>query len=368
MQSKSGRLLMSIKFSFATYEDKEEWNAVVEKSTYSEIYHTYEWTQLLEKTYNIKVFRLVARINNTTIGILPFIYLPNPIFGPKIVSLPFSDIGGPLTIDKNNNISNRLTKELIKIATKWNTKFIEIRSLQENAEHLPSLNFISSLQAFTYRLNTAKPYNEIWSNYSKKIRHNIRKMKNLGLKIREAKDLCAINTYYTIYLKRMKNFGTPPAPPSFWHNMWKTFQPKGQMKLIFTVLDDKEIAGFTALLFKRKLYFILNVSLKKFWKYYGLNELLFDWYIKYACENQYDLVDFGRTRKDTGIQRFKEKGWGTERISLNTYCYFLRGKKQNPLETALKTDNIYSKAWNALIPTPITPVLGYLFRKNIGDV
>ncbi len=36
------------------------------------------------------------------------------------------------------------------------------------------------------------------------------------------------------------------------------------MKLIFTVLDDKEIAGFIALLFKRKLYFFLNVSLKNF--------------------------------------------------------------------------------------------------------
>jgi hypothetical protein len=368
MRSKSGRLLMSIKFSFATYEDKEEWNAVVEKSTYSEIYHTYEWTQLLEKTYNIKVFRLVARINNSTIGILPFIYLPNPIFGPKIVSLPFSDIGGPLTIDKNNNISNRLTKELIKIATKWNTKFIEIRSLQENAEHLPSLNFISSLQAFTYRLNTAKPYNEIWSNYSKKIRHNIKKMKNLGLKIKEAKNAYAISTYYTIYLERMKNFGTPPAPPSFWHNMWKTFQPKGQMKLIFTVLDDKEIAGFTALLFKRKLYFILNVSLREFWKYYGLNELLFDWYIKYACENQYEMVDFGRTRKGTGVQRFKEKGWGTNPIPLNTYCFFLHGRMRNPLETALQTDNIYAKAWKRFIPTTITPILGYLLRKNLGDI
>jgi hypothetical protein len=359
---------MRIKFRFATNEEKEELNEVVANSSTSEIFHSYEWGNLLEKTYNIKFFRLVSETNNEIIGILPFIYFQNPFFGPKMVSLPFADIGGPITTDKHRNMPDKLTKELIKIARKWNTRFIEIRSLQKNANHLSLLGFVSSLQAFTYRLNTARPYNEIWKNYNKKIRHNIRKMGNLGIKIKEAKVIDDINTYYAIYLERMKNFGTPPAPLSFWRNMWRIFHPKGQMKLIFTVLDDKEIAGFTALLFKRKLYFILNVSLKKFWKYYGLNELLFDWYIKYACENQYDLVDFGRTRKDTGIQRFKEKGWGTERISLNTYCYFLRGKKQNPLETALKTDNIYSKAWNVLIPTPITPVLGYLLRKNIGDV
>jgi len=358
---------MNIKFRFATYNNKEEWNEVAEKSTYSEIYHSYEWSQLLEKTYRIRVFRLIAETDKNIIGILPFVYFLNPIFGPKIVSLPFADIGGPATIDEYNVASNKLTKELIKIAKKWNTKFIEIRSLQENAKYLSNFDFISSLQAFTYRLNTTKPYNEIWHNYSKKIRHNIKKMRNMGLKAKEAKDQYAINTYYAIYLKRMKDLGTPPAPLSFWHNMWKIFHPKGQMKLVFTVLDDKEIAGFIALLFKRKLYFLLNVSLKEFWKYYGLNELLFDWYIKYACENRYDLVDFGRTRKGTGVQRFKEKGWGTKRIPLDKYYLFLRGRMTNPLETALQTDNIYAKAWKKFIPTPITPVLGYLFRKNLGD-
>jgi len=359
---------MNIKFRFADHTNKKDWNKIVEKSVQSEIYHSYEWGELLERTYNIKVFRLAAEVDNTIVGILPFVYFKNPIFGRKIISFPFSDIGGLLLLDKYHDLSNMFIKELIKIARNWNANFIEFRLLQKNAKDLSNINFIVGPQAFTYRLDTTKPYNEIWHNYSKKIRHNIKKMKDIGLRIREAQNKYDLYLYYNIYLKRMKDLGTPPAPLSFWQNMWNIFHPKGRIKLIFTVLDDKAIAGFTALLFKRKLYFILNVSLIEYWKYYGLNELLFDWYIKYACENQYELVDFGRTRKGTGVQRFKEKGWGTERIPLNTYYLFLRGKAKNPLETALQTDNIYAKAWKTFIPIPITSLLGYLLRRNIGDV
>ena len=359
---------MNIKFRFAEHTNREEWDEIVEKSPQSEIYHLFEWGELLERTYNIKVFRLVAEVDNKIVGILPFVYFKNPIFGRKIISFAFSDIGGLLLLDEYHGLSHKFIKELIKIAKRWKANFIEFRLLQENAKDLSSFNFTCGLQAFTYRLATTRPHEEIWHSYSKKIRHNIRKMEDMGLRIREAKNEYDVGMYYRIYLKRMKDFGTPPAPFSFWRNMWNTFHPKGRMKLIFTVLDNKEIAGFTALLFKRKLYFILNVSLTEYWKYYGLNELLFDWYIKYACENQYQLVDFGRTRKGTGIQRFKEKGWGAKRIPLNTYYLFLRGKAKNPLQTALQTDNIYAKAWKTFIPTQITPLLGHLLRRNIGDI
>ena len=359
---------MNIKFRFAERTENKEWNKVVEKSDQSEIYHSFEWGELLEKTYNVKVFRLVTEINNTIVGILPFVYFNNPIFGRKIISLPFSDTGGSLLLDEYHDLSRKFIKELIKIAKNWNANFIEFRLLQEKTNDLSSLNFTPGLQAFTYRLDTTKPYEEIWHNYSKKIKHNIRKMKDIGIRIREAQSEHDIGIYYNIYLRRMKDFGTPPAPFPFWRNMWNIFHPKKRMKLIFTVLDDKEIAGFTALLFKRKLYLLLNVSLTEFWKYYGLNELLFNWYIKYACENQYELVDFGRTRKGTGVQRFKEKGWGTKRIPLSIYHLFLHGRMRNPLEMALQTNNIYAKAWKKFVPTNITPFLGYLLRKNIGDV
>jgi len=361
--------LNNMKFRAANETDRKEWNTVVEQSNSAEIYHLYEWGELLEKTYNIKVLRLVAEKDDTIVSILPYVYFNNTLFGRKIVSLPFADIGGCCTLDEFRNLSGALIKKLIKIAKQQKVNFLEFRSLEESAKDLHAFGFIKGFQAFTYRIYTKISHDEIWKNYGKKIRHNIRKMGKIGLNIKEAGHERDLYKYYEIYLKRMKDFGTPPAPFAFWSNMWSIFYPKGMMKLIFSVFDGREIAGFTALLFKRRLYFILNVSLKKFWKFYGLNELLFDWYIRYASENRYEFVDFGRTREGTGVQRFKEKGWGVQRIPLNTYYLFLRGKKKNPLEIALQPDtNIYSRAWKRFIPIFLTPTLGHLIRKKLGDV
>ena len=360
---------MSIKFRMANETFKKEWNEVVERSPSSEIFHLFEWGELIEKTYNIRVFRLIAEVNNRIVGVLPFVHFNNPIFGRKIVSLPFADIGGFCVVNEDYSVSAGLIQKLVRVAKELNADFVELRSLQENAKDLSGFGFTEGFQAFTYRLNTSIPYDDIWRKYNKKIRHNIRKMKKLGLEIKETQRKSDIHNYYQIYLKRMKDLGTPPAHLSYWKNMWDLFYPKGMMKLIFTVLDNRAIAGFVALMFKKKLYFVLNVSLKRFWKYYGLNELLFDWYIRYACENRYESVDFGRTRRGTGVQRFKEKGWGVERVPLCTYYLFLHGKMKNPLEIALSTDaNVYAEVLRRLVPTSVTPALGHFIRRKIGDV
>ena len=360
---------MTVKVHMIGEADKKKWNEVVETCPTSEIFHLYEWGELIQKTYDAKIFRLAAKEDNKTVGILPFVHFGTPFFGRKIVSLPFADTASFCTLQQNADVSGELVRGLIKSAQSFNVDFIEVRSFRENAAGLLSTGFIEGFQAFSYRLDTRMPYDAIWKKYSKKVRHNIRKVKESGLKIREARYKSDVDSYYRIYLERMKDFGTPPAPIAYWKNMWDIFYPKGMMKLIFTVLDGQPISGFVALMFKKKLYFVLNVSLKRYWKYHGLNELLFDWYIKYACENGYELVDFGRTRKGTGVQRFKEKGWGVLRIPLCTYYFFLCRKTKNPLETVLDTEaNLYTKVWRKLVPTSLTPTLGRFIRKRIGDV
>jgi len=360
---------MVAKFHMIEEADKKEWNEVVESCPTAEIFHLYEWGELVRKTYDVRVSRLAAEANNKIVGILPFVHFNTPFFGRKIVSLPFADTASFCTLHQDSNVSRELVRELVKSAQGLNVDFIEVRSFRENAADLLETGFTEGFQAFSYRLDTRTPYDVIWNRYNKKIRHNIRKVKESGLKIREARYKSEVDNYYRIYLERMKDFGTPPAPITYWKNMWDIFYPKGMMKLIFTVLNGQPISGFVALLFKKKLYFVLNVSLTGYWKYYGLNELLFDWYIKYACENGYELVDFGRTRKGTGVQRFKEKGWGVVRIPLCTYYYFLCEKTKNPLETVLDTEaNLYSRIWRRLVPTSLTPTLGRFIRKRIGDV
>ncbi|HLE75271.1 MAG TPA: GNAT family N-acetyltransferase [Candidatus Bathyarchaeia archaeon] len=345
------------------------WSNFIEKCPRASVYHTWEWKELIEKTYGVKVFRLVAKENNTIVGVLPFATFDSVLFGRKIVSLPFSDVGGFCVSDGYSECSKGLVLELLRIAKKLNAEFVELRMLSQEEENLSRLGFVIGFQAFTYRLNTKSPYDKIQAAYSKKIRKNIRKAKKDGLRVREAKKISDVDKYYKLYLGRMKDFGTPPAPLSFWRNMWRIFYPENMMKLIFTVVDDREIAGFISLLFKKNVYFILNVSSKVHWKYRGLNDILFDEYIKYACEHGYESVDFGRTRIDTGVYGFKEKGWGCEQVPLNKYYSFLRGKMRNPLDTQLSSNmTIYAKAFSTFCPTFLAPIFGCWIRQRAGDV
>ncbi|MFQ5712113.1 MAG: GNAT family N-acetyltransferase [Candidatus Geothermarchaeales archaeon] len=358
---------MGRRIRLADESDREEWNGVVEGSSASEVYHLYEWGELIEKTYDIRVKRLLAEDDGAAVGVLPFVSFKSALFGGKIVSLPFSDYGGPCTLDDYSNCSKDLLKELVRIGDELNVGFIELRMFPHDEEELFELNFTRGFQAFTFRLDTRPPYEKIWSGYVKKIRKNIRKARREGLRVVEARDREDVEDFYRLYLGRMKDFGTPPAPLSFWLNMWDIFHPRDRMKLIFTVLSGEKIAGFVSLLFKRKLYYVLNVSSKEYWRHRGLNDLLFDWYIKYACENGYGLVDFGRTRGGTGILRFKEKGWGAERLPLNKYYLFFGGEKRNILDVALSS-NAYAKLWRTFVPTALTPTLGRWVRRKIGDV
>jgi len=356
------------KISIFESNDADIWNNFIEECPHASVYHTWEWGELIEKAYDIKLFRLIAEENGTIVGVLPFTTFDSALFGRKIVSLPFSDVGGFCVSDGYLECSKELVRELLRIAKKLNVESIELRMPSQNERNLLKLGFVRGFQAFTFWLNTKLPYDKIQSAYSKKIRKNVRKAKKEGLRVREAKKISDVDKYYKLYLARMKDFGTPPAPISFWRNMWRIFYPKNMMKLIFTVVDDREIAGFVSLLFKKRLYFILNVSSKAYWTYRGLNDLLFDEYIKYACEHGYELVDFGRTRMGTGVHSFKEKGWGCEQVPLNKYYLFFRGKMRNFLDIQLTPNmTIYAKAWKTFCPLFLTPILGYWIRKKIGD-
>ena len=357
---------MRVKIRLADEGDRRIWNDLVWRGGDAEIYHTYEWGEVLERGYGLYVKRLIAEEGGEIVGVLPYIHFHSVFFGEKLVSLPFSDVAGPATLEGRMDVSQDLLRELVRDAVGLDVNFVEVRKLGRDEAPLLKEGFVKGFEAYTYFLSTDQPYERVARNYSKKIRKNIRKAEREGLEVREARDKGDLSRFYRIYLERMKDFGTPPAPLSFWEAIWEIFKPRDMVKLIFAVLDDVEVAGFISLLFRDKLYFLLNVSLRDYWRFRGLNDLLFDWYIRYACSKGYKIVDFGRTRKGTGVLRFKEKGWGAERQPLNKYYFFFHGDR-NPMDSVLSASSIYAKLWRTLIPKPLTPILGGWIRRRIGD-
>ncbi|MGQ9514808.1 MAG: GNAT family N-acetyltransferase [Thermoproteota archaeon] len=344
--------------------DKNYWNNIINDWSNSEVYHLFEWAEVIQETYKVKIFRMVAEESGRVQVALPIVFFGS-FLGRKLVSLPFCDYGGFCGNMNRREAISLLLKELIKISHSLVVDFIELRMLAQMGAGLSQANFYPGPTALTYRLRTDRCYDHILGHvYSANVRKDLRRAEREGLKVREASGIHDLDIYYRLYLRRMMELGTPPAPKRFWINLWNHFYPQ-RLKLIFTTKQGKDIAAFVALIYRKRLYLLLNVSDSRSWGSRGLNDILFDWYIRFACENGLEEVDFGRTRRGTGVMEFKEKGWGCVPLELCKYYYFLRGHK-NPIDVSLQS-NIYAKTWSRFVPKMAAPTLGYMIRKNIGD-
>lgn len=346
-------------------EDKNSWDCAVDQYSNSEVYHLFDWAEIIQETYKVKTFRLVVKENENILAALPIIFFNSPLFGKKLVSLPFCDYGGFFGNMENKEIIMLLLKEIARLAHSLEANFVELRMLSRKDESLTRMRFVRGITALTYRLKADRSYSEILSNvYSAKVRKDLRRAEREGLEVKEASKRNDLEIFYGIYLRRMIELGTPPAPKMFWTKLWDHFHPQ-RLKLIFTMKEDNPIAAFIALIHKRRLYLLLNVSDSRQWGLRGLNDVLYDWYIRFACENGLQDVDFGRTRHGTGVMEFKEKGWGGMPIEVCKYYLFLRGN-ENLVDKSIQS-GIYAKAWRRFVPRIVSPALGYIVRKNIGD-
>ena len=101
---------------------------------------------MIEKTYNHDTYYLMATIaqpadlspqspalspQHSIVGILPLVHMRHFLFGNKLVSIPFFDMGGILA--DNEQASSALLNEAKAIGRKLKVESIELRHTQAHA-------------------------------------------------------------------------------------------------------------------------------------------------------------------------------------------------------------------------------------------
>ena len=103
-----------------------KWDEFVESHPNGTPFHLSCWLRTLHQTYAFKPLLYVDQGENGEIsGILPCFLVKGLLTGKRIVSLPFSDYGGPLFRDSEKE--RDVLKEIIK-GHESAVKYIEIRS------------------------------------------------------------------------------------------------------------------------------------------------------------------------------------------------------------------------------------------------
>lgn len=278
--------------------DIQQWQIFAEESLSDNPFLHKQWLLLLSAQYKLPIKILGYFENSTLISAIPFVEKKTCFSKIKLISLPFTDY-----ISYGKELPDKFIL-LLKEYLNQKYKSIELRS-QVSLIH-------KSKPAFCrHHLNLDIGYENIKLGYRKNTHRNIIKSEKNNLTLKISKDTVSIDEFYRLNILTRKKHGLPPQPKSFFNNVYK-YLFESNLGFVATVYtNDKAIASAIFFTYKNTIIYKYGASDSK-----NLilrpNNFLFDSIIKYACNNNYSLFDFGICSKNNlGLRRFK-LGWGAK--------------------------------------------------------
>ncbi|PIO08344.1 hypothetical protein COU59_01825 [Candidatus Pacearchaeota archaeon CG10_big_fil_rev_8_21_14_0_10_34_12] len=327
-----------------------------------------QWKNSISKSYGncIPVYYLNKNKEGIS-AIFPFFLVKSKIFGNRLISLPFTDFGGYVgKIDKNflKEVSKKLkeTKGISKVEIRLNNFMDDYQEIEKS--------IIQNGFKKEYKKNQCilkiKNEEEMWNDFSRITRKGVKKAQKSGLELREINTNEELKSFYKLYFKNMKDFGTPQHSHDFFRNLMDLM--KGKFKGLNCYKEGKLIGSLIILYSKDYAYAAYNVSEKDF-LIYQPNDLIHWELIKWCAKKRIKYFDFGQCNAnseegthDAGIFKFKKK-WGGE-IYDRYYFYYEFSKKDN-LESAKKERESLTKIWRKL-PSPLIKIMGPKIASQIA--
>jgi len=330
------------------YKDSpEEWDTFVLGHKDSTFFHQIGWKNVVEKTYGHKPFYLVVKENGSIKGILPLFLMKHILFGKFLVSVPFGDYAGICADDEET--SNILLKEAIKISDSNGAKFLELR----NIESMNNGSLMTKTTRATLILKLEEDPQKLWKSLKPKVRNQVRKAEKSGIKA-EIGDKSLVRDFYNVYAHNMRDLGTPVHSLSFFENILNIFPENSNV--IIVRLDGKAIGAAVATYFRDTMEIPWSSSLRDFFALCP-NNLLYWTALEYACSKGYKLFNFGRSPWESGTFQFK-KQWGAEPVQLH-YQYYVNNGDEMPDYTPSTSSRFDMAIWLwRKLPVSITKLIG----------
>ncbi len=320
---------------------------LIDKYEDAEIYHHPCWKNILEEVFGFKSYYLALED-----AFLPVMYLEKSFFSrKKVVSLPIISYGGflgnkeklPYFLDYLKG--QKFDKAVIKQFSTILFEDIEETSYAEYRRELISEE-------------------DIWRglNRGKKSNINSAKKENYNIIISRGKD-ANIDRFYTLYLKRMREFGTPPLPKEFFVKLAICFREKFDM---FEIYSGDDLIGITTCIgFKDTYYYIyvaFDTILTKKYKHvqvYMIYHMMIE-----GLSLGYKHFSFGRSTKKSPQAKIK-KYMGAKEIDIYTYSIDLADMRVHLKNVGQKDFEMAVRLWK-MLPLWVTEFLGKPARKFLS--
>ncbi|MGD9973276.1 MAG: lipid II:glycine glycyltransferase FemX [Desulfatirhabdiaceae bacterium] len=349
LQSSSSSKMGFERIQLENAEDMESWDEYVIRHPKSTPYHLSPWLKTIAATYGFRDFLYAQRDADGNFNfVLPLFRVTRLFSAAKLVSLPFSDYGGPLSLfesDQPQLLQKFLHDQIRKTCS------VELRG---SAADCSSFNpfFYFKRHILDLDRDIAKIENSI---NKKTIKYSIRKAEKAGICVDMETDREAMHVFSRLNHLTRKKRGVPAQPPVFFDNLYKYVIAPGHGFIMIARHEGKPIAASLFLAAGDHLHYKYNASDPEALKTLTPNHLLLWNTIKLAKERGYRTLDFGRSSPDNmGLIRYKEM-WGVECFDAPYFFYGCKTGASSVRENSAGY-SVVTRVW-ARLPDSVTNFL-----------
>lgn len=321
-------------------------------------YHLAAWRNAITAAYGHSQLVLVARDNTDIVGYLPLCLVSNPLFGKKLISLPFADFSGVLA--DSAAIAELLLNRAQSLLGTLAAKKLEIRSRVGDNDTIQQLT-ASDKQAkhSKVRMLVQLPDSAetLLASYKPKLRSQIKKAEKNGLAAELRSDFVALEHFYQIYARNMHRLGSPVHRFSWFKQLWQNFKAENAVQIALVWFEKQPVAAAVVISCNKQACIPWASTLTEF-NHLAPNMLMY-WHIQAKlADNKISWFDMGRSTEGEGTFRFKAQ-WGAEPEQL---CWLQYSA------TSIKADLINSKATGRirLVAEKVWPKLPFSLATGIG--
>lgn len=337
-----------------TGEYRDRWQNYVEESDKSTLYHRIGWKEVIERSFGHTTYYMLAEDGGTIKGILPMVLIGHPFFGKSLVSMPFLNCGGICADTKE--IEYLLLDEAVRITKREDVDYLELRQTERIDR-----NLITRQDKVSMVVELDADPEKLWSRLTPKLRQIIRKGEKAGLQVRVGKEE-NLEDFYEVFSANMRELGSPVYGRDFFLN---TLSDLKDEMLVFTVTHKKRAIGAAFVgLFRHSIEGFWASSLREYFTF-NPNEYLYWKQLEYGCKNGYASFNLGRSSKDSGSFRFKQK-FGAEVKQLYWQYYLNKTDRIPEMDPAAWKYRIAIGIWKRL-PLSVTRMVGPQIRKYMSQ-
>lgn len=326
--------------------DRLQWDQYVLAHPQATGYHLVAWRHIVNEVFGHPCPYLMARDHGGELrGVLPTVLLSSRLFGRFFASLPFLNYGGMLADDEDT--ATLLLGEISKRAIDRSASHVELRH-----QGAGSIQWPSTQRKVSMRLDLPKAFDALWKGFPSKLRSQVRRAQKEGMAVAIGGEE-QLDTFYDVFSRCMRDLGTPVYRKNFFGTILQTF-PK-ESRICTVSLNGAPIAAGLLYGFRRMVE-IPWAGADKRYNRLSPNMLLYNSVLEYACQEGFQIFDFGRSTVDSGTYRFKQQ-WGAQPHPLVWYYWLAEGKKLPELNPDNPKYQAAIALWQCL-PLPVANLIG----------